>query len=134
MTTGASVQYAVHDANGKILRTGSAPPQYVAMQARAGETAVVCDAGVSDARHYVCECEFVEQQPLIATWDTQVINGTEEEATLSGLPIPCTVYVDGTPVEVLDGSFEFSAEVPGDYRIRVDETMFLTKDWIIDAN
>jgi hypothetical protein len=75
---------------------------------------------------------LAELTELSAVWDTQIITGSEE-ATLSGLPIPCTVYVDDTPVVVDDGTFEFSASL-GDYTVVVDEVAYLRQEWIIDVN
>ena len=126
------VSFVVYEATGRIISTGSAPAQYVAKQ---GELTLTCDPSVLDTTHYVNQGTpaCLKRQPLAATWDTQFTTG-DDEAVLSGLPIPCTVYVDEEPVEVLDGTFEFSAGSPGDYTIRVNEVTYLCQEWIIDAN
>lgn len=40
--------------------------------------------------------------------------------TISNLPIPVEVTIDGVPYIVEDGSLEFSADVVGTYRIEID--------------
>jgi hypothetical protein len=55
-------------------------------------------------------------------------------ATLTGLPIPCTVNVDGNSYYVTDGTFEFTAISIGDYEINVNEIAYFRKDWIINAH
>lgn len=57
-----------------------------------------------------------------------------ETATLSNLPIPCTVYLDENPHIVSDGIFIFDTADIGDYEIYIDEVAYLRKDWIINAN
>lgn len=132
MSNPSPVNFVVYAASGRILSTGSAPAQYVAMQ---GPLTLTCGPNILDTTHYVSQGTpiILERQPLPAVWDTQTITGAAE-ATLAGLPIPCTVYVDEDPIEVLDGIFEFSAGNPGDYLIRVDEVSYLQQEWIIDAN
>lgn len=70
-----------------------------------------------------------------AVWDKINIISNGEEATLSGLPIPCTVYIDyKNSIKVMDGIFEFSASTPGYYHIKIDEPGYLLKEWIIDVD
>jgi hypothetical protein len=72
---------------------------------------------------------------LSASWDKQTIDADGvDEATLSGLPIPCTVTVDKDDIIVTDGSFEFSASSVGNYRVIVDEVAYLRQEWTIDVN
>lgn len=79
--------------------------------------------------------QAVDKADLGAVWDKSALtaNGIDV-ATLSGLPIPCTVYLDDAPHIVVDGTFEFSANDVGEYKIRVDEVQFIAKEWIINAN
>lgn len=79
--------------------------------------------------------EVVVQAALSAVWDTLEIaaNGTDT-ATLSDLPMPCTVFIDGSPTEVIDGSLEFSATSPGNYHIMIDEVQYLKEEWVINVN
>lgn len=45
-----------------------------------------------------------------------------DATTLTGLPDPCTVLIDGEPQEVTGGTLEFSADTPGEYEVEVRET------------
>ena len=80
--------------------------------------------------------EWVQKQKseISATWSAETVaaDGTAE-IVLSTLPVPCTVYVDGTAVVVEDGSLEFSTEAIGKYRIRIREAAYLEKEWTINA-
>ena len=55
-------------------------------------------------------------------------------ATLSSLPIPCTVYVDENSYIVDDGIFELTAIAAGEYLVWVDEIQYLKKEWTINAS
>jgi hypothetical protein len=69
-----------------------------------------------------------------ASWDsTEVLADGAAEIVLSGLPIPCTVYVDDTPIIVDDSTFEFSADAVGTYQIRLDEIDFSPETWTVTA-
>ena len=88
--------------------------------------------------HFVLAGMITTKTALTATWDvsaTMSINADGvDEAVLATLPNPCTVYVDGDPVAVTDGSFEFAAKDPGVYRVSVDEPAFLRQEWEIEAS
>ena len=124
------ILFAIYDLDGRIEGICSAPESALPLY---GDRVLECEPGIAGQTHYVSAEEFVERAPLGATWDRLTITGAET-ATLSGLPVPCTVHVDLDAVEVLDGVFEFSAGTPGDYRIRVDEVAYQWQEWIVDAN
>ncbi|UIF90843.1 hypothetical protein [Cupriavidus sp. UYPR2.512] len=78
-------QYAVYNGAGRILRYGSCPEEMVQIQANhPGESVIVgaCD----DLRHYVAGGEILERPENTAT-----LIGT----ILTGLPVPCTIIIDG---------------------------------------
>tara|TARA_R110002072_G_scaffold302699_2_gene487453 strand:+ start:19583 stop:19981 length:399 start_codon:yes stop_codon:yes gene_type:complete len=79
--------------------------------------------------------EIKPRTELLADFDTLSIAADGvTEAVLSGLPIPCTVYVDFTPYLVNDGDFEFSVTNVGPYKIVVDEAAYLRKEWVINGH
>jgi hypothetical protein len=122
-------------ATGRITKVGSCIADDLEVQPlAAGDELLVVEVMPNPLLQYVMAGKLVARVPLAATWNTMTIVGPIEEAVLSGLPIPCTVYVDNESVLVEDGSFEFTAATPGDYVVRVDEVGFLTQEWIIDAN
>lgn len=85
--------------------------------------------------YYVLDSELEERTALSATWDvTEIVANGVEEATLSGLPEPCIVYVDNNPVDVDDGVFEFSSNDVGVYIIYVDEASYLRESWEITCD
>ena len=47
--------------------------------------------------------------------------------TLSGLPIPCNISINGTAFDVKDGLLEMTTLLPGDYVIRAEAFPFV--DW-----
>ncbi|MBB4000978.1 hypothetical protein [Aurantimonas endophytica] len=48
-----------------------------------------------------------------------------DKAVISGLPKPCVVRVDGQSVERKGGTLTLTADVPGTYRIEVDQWPYL---------
>ena len=51
----------------------------------------------------------------------------EDMMTLSGLPIPCNISINGTAFDVKDGLLEMTTLLPGDYVIRAEAFPFA--DW-----
>lgn len=130
------MNYATYDkATRRIVKTGLCAQSDVALQAKAGQTVIRCGQDVGDATHYINLAGLpVLKRPLSATWDKTEINANGEESVLSGLPIPCIVYVDSTPVTVDDGSLEFSSVTPGVYVITVDEVAYNREKWEITVD
>lgn len=77
----------------------------------------------------------VDKQSLTVSWDkTSITADGLDIAILSGLPIPCTVFIDDIENEVSDGTLEFTADAVGEYQIRIDEVEYLPQEWTINAN
>jgi len=54
------MRFIVHDAGGNILRTGECPETQLALQARAGETAIEdVDGDTDDTRHRIADGQRV---------------------------------------------------------------------------
>ncbi|MCQ8781734.1 hypothetical protein [Mangrovibrevibacter kandeliae] len=64
---------------------------------------------------------------------TAVIADGESTISITGLPAPCTVFVDDTSYDVEDGHFDFAAEDPGEYLITVRAWPFLDTSFSITA-
>jgi len=89
---------------------------------------------VTGETHWMNAGVLAERVPVVASWDKVAITADEvDEAVLATLPNPCTVYVDGDPVVVTDGTFEFSAIDPGVYKISIEEPGYLSTEWLITA-
>ena len=102
------VNFVVHDADGRILRTGSCPVEMVEIQARQGE--IVIQADGNDIDNYVVQ-GIVTKRPISPT----TISGT----TLSNLPTPCTIKVNTTEYACTDTSATLSLTYSGTYKIVV---------------
>jgi hypothetical protein len=93
------------------------------------------DEPISPEQFWVNEGVIEAQLEITAVWDaTEVVADGISEITLSGLPIPCTVFIDRQPVVIEDGSLIFSADVAAEYRLHNNEIAYLYKEWVIYAN
>ncbi len=88
--------------------------------------------------HYVTSSSpraVLERSPLNATWDKVAIDADGiDTATLSGLPVPCDVSLDGEVHTISDGTFELSVTSPGTYIVIVSEVEFLEQQWSITGD
>ncbi len=95
--------------------------------------------GITDMRRQYVDVSssppvLADKTPVGATWSARVIAADGvEEAVLSPLPIPCELIVDGDPVTVTDGSFEFSANAEGTYGVQFNHPHHLREVWEIEA-
>lgn len=123
------VSFVRHLPDGRITAICSCSQSDLAQQPDAIQ---IPAAGVTEETHYVSGGAVVARQALVATFDKlAILDDGVDEAVLSGLPMPCTVYVDGVANVIADGSMEFSATSPGEYVIRVDEVAFAPQEWRI---
>jgi hypothetical protein len=75
--------------------------------------------GKWDSRtHYILNGEVTERPTQSTTLDGR---------TLTGLPIPATLHIDGETYEVDDGEAELDFILPGTYRLRVVAWPY--RDW-----
>lgn len=74
----------------------------------------------------------VERQPIQAVMSATSIT-LGQSATLSNLPVPCTVDVDGVMVPVADGILVLTPTTVGVYRIYIDEIAYLQKTWNLEV-
>jgi hypothetical protein len=98
-----------------------------------GKAFVQAELDVSGEKQYILDGQVGVRAALTATWNAETVSADGSEIVLSGLPIPCTVFVDGGAVIVEDGSLEFSADAPGEYNFRVNEVEYLEQEWTINA-
>lgn len=135
--TDQAVFYAEFDPDtGRIERVISVPPPGI--DARPGLLFLGQLSKATDGKNYVVNPQnnpaLAARATLGATWNkTAIAADGNDFATLSGLPVPCVVHVDGVPVPVSDGLLEFGAVAPGQYRIKVDEAAYLPAEWVVDA-
>lgn len=132
-----TVKFLVHDASGRIKRTGYCDKNDVALQAMLeGESVIQDDGQYNDITHYVDPSGAVQPRAeLPSNFDKLTIfgNGTDV-ATLSGLPVGTVVTVDGASKhQVDDGVFEFTAILPAVYDISVVAWPYFDKAFQIKA-
>jgi hypothetical protein len=76
--------------------------------------------------HYISEDCLTKRPVLGALVSKSGIKANDKDkAVISGLPKPCTILVDGQPFERKGGTITLTADVPGTYRIEVDQWPFL---------
>jgi hypothetical protein len=83
--------------------------------------------------YYVPGGTVLQRQPLPATMNTTTIT-LGQSATLSGLPVPCTVEVDGVMVPVADGTLVLAPTTVGSYRVSIDEVAYQRMAWTLEVS
>ncbi len=101
--------YIVYNGQGEILKVGKCLDFDLQLQAADGE--FVIEGIAKDDEQYMKDGIVTDKTTL-----TPVFNGS----TISGLPIPCKVYIDDDCYIVEDGSAELSATLHGKYRLRIE--------------
>lgn len=111
----------VYDLNsGNILRFIEAPESMITYQYTEGTEGIVLYSGIiSDMEFYILN-ETVTPRPTFS----ESISGT----TISGLPIPTTVLVEGIPYTITDGSAELVFSLPGTYKIKLSSFPYQDKE------
>lgn len=91
----------------------------------------------SPATQYVCGGTVIDRPTSQAVCDrSEIAADGQDVATISGLPVPCTMQVSGpvsAEIEVTDESLEFTAAIPGEYRITVEAFPMQRYEVIIHA-
>lgn len=111
------MKYAVYCmSSGAIRRILSCSPDHLLVNLSNGEEAVRVSDLVTDATHWVDQGTLKERQ----------------DYTLTTLPLPCTITIEGVAYEVTEQpTFEF--DLPGTYIIEVDAgPKYLKKEFEID--
>lgn len=77
---------------------------------------------VSASEYYVTDDDSVIKRPVLEPTITSGSDGF----TLSGLPVPCVVTVDGETYTVDDGVFEFETPIRSTFKITIDSWPYRT--------
>lgn len=120
--------FIVYDpATGKIYSHGYCPPDQVAIQAQPPHEVIVVEDGDTDFDlHYVVEGERAARPAFPVDFDkTEILADDTDVATMSGLPQPCVVKVDGEEYIVSDGVLEISSPMPATYVVEIDHWPYL---------
>ena len=129
-------KYVVYDsATGRIKRFGSTAGSATDKASEPGEVSVEPSAGdFNDITHYWDGTAIADRQVVTATWDTQtIVADGVAVATLSGLPNPAEMVVDGVPATITDGELEVSLSLPKTIEIVLDSPAYQRTEWTIEG-
>lgn len=118
--------------SGKIHRVIIAPFGVAQDQVQEGESWV--GGHSDDLIHYVDGGLIVNRPTMPCTIDKpQILADGNDLATISGLPEPCTVSFKGEEYEVTDGSFSFTANIPGIFTVEIEAFPYLPATFTVEA-
>jgi hypothetical protein len=98
----------------------------------------LCPGEYNAQSQYIVDVEAVNRPTQSTVVDvTEIDVATEEQATFTLLPDPCTVTISGPngveSVEITGGTLEFSAAFPGDYSMKFESFPYLPYSVVIHA-
>lgn len=103
--------YVLYDAAGKIVATMTGGDFELEHNVPAGIAAL--------EGHVDIDSHFVQLTPTPVVAARQMISPTVSGATVSGLPNPCTVTIEGSVYTVTDGELTLSADLSGTYDVKL---------------
>lgn len=114
-------RYAICNAStGEILRLVTCTADQVSLQVGANEEAIEAAAGELDTTHYAVAGALVLRPTLGGFDQTAIVADDVDVASITDLPDPCTVAVDGVEHEVTGGTLSISSPMPATYTVRID--------------
>lgn len=127
-----TVRYAAYDvASGEITRIGTCREDDLALQGT-----IIAPVGdfVRDSTHYVSAGVVTPKTASAAIIDkTTIVADGVDTATISGLPNPSLLDVNGSEVTVTDGTLELTTSLPGSYVIRLRNPAHFEMKWKVTA-
>lgn len=90
---------------------------------------------IDGGTHYFDLINTIRLRPEILAEPNKLTMAADnvDSIIIAGLPIPCTVAVDGAEYLVDDGEFEFTTDVSGIYKIAVESFPYIPKSWEVTA-
>ena len=118
---------------GKILRTGSCPSNMVALQASETDKHVI-EGIADDVTQYIVDYIVCDRPafPGVLSSSSIIADGVDG-VTISSLPNPTLVMINGSNYEVTDGIFEFTLDIPGKYKILCQAFPYQDKEFEVTA-
>jgi hypothetical protein len=92
-----------------------------------------CDKTYQYVDTATCTLASRPEMPAVQGVDGAVFS-TVSPLTMSRLPAPCTIYIDGTPYECNESSVELDLPMPGTYRIRIEAFPYLNKEFTVEID
>lgn len=131
------ISYITYDGSGKIYGRGQCPGHDCVKARREilNESCIIIDEPLDNpTAHYVHDGEVKPRPPMPATLDKTTITADDtDEATLTGLPDPCTVTIDETTHKVTGGSLTITSPMPATYNITCRAWPYLDGDYTLKA-
>jgi hypothetical protein len=114
-----SVKFTVYEPEtGKVRWTGTCAPNEVEVQVLHHPGLAVLEGEADLQGHYVYQGRLLEKERLVAS----VIGNT-----IVGLPMPCTLTVNGQVYQCDDGTAEFNFTYPGTYVVVTESPAYITQ-------
>lgn len=116
----------VSDVNGRILRMIVCRRSILDIQAQPGE--ILVEGEGSDVDHYIdVATKIITPRPTLSLIIDVLTPKVGEVVTLSGLPTPCVLSINGTEYPVAESSLELTFPLVKNYVLKV--TQFPYRDW-----
>lgn len=123
--------YTLYDtATGLPKAEGEMPVTTFNNYARTGE--YITSGNVANAK-YFDGSELQDRMPHSASLSSSTAQ-TGGSVTLSGLPVPCSILVDGVTQPVSDGELVLTFEHPGLYYMTMNEKEYIPDEWAVTVN
>jgi len=116
------MNYIIFNDQGEILRTVSCPKDMAVDQLSEGEW--LLEGRWDDTKFYVENGSVVERPHFPITI---------EGSTITGIPIPTTITIEGVSYEVTEGTLELEFDAPGSYTVSLRSFPYLDTEVTIEA-
>jgi len=111
-------------ADGSLSSYGTTVITDMAELSTTEHTAVVVPRGSYD-NHYWDGASVQPRATIAATWDKlEITADSVDTATLTGLPIPVDISINGVIYNVTDGTLSVTIDLPGKLFIVIDEVAY----------
>jgi hypothetical protein len=97
---------------------------------------MLVDAGRTyDTYYYDYTSTTITPRPTMAATANKLTITADgvDTCIISSLPNPCSVTVDDATYEVIDGSFEFSTLLAGEYVVKLESFPYKPKEFLVTA-
>lgn len=123
--------FTVFDADGVILRTGSAPDNMIGIQAMAaGESVLPIQA--DQVTQYISNGQVADKLPIQATLTANPIT-RPARAEFTNLPATCDITVNGQTYPCTAGFANIGFNLPGVFPVRVSALHMIDQEFSVEV-
>lgn len=108
-----------HTQSGRIRQAMDISPEEANLYEEPGWSVMTVDTPPTLSTDYVLAGAVTPRPTLPAFNRTSILANGTDTATLSGLPDPCAVTVNGVAHSIVGGTLELDADYPGTYRVEI---------------